>query len=597
MVRIHSPVTLNKRQKALVESFIERPFPPKAWAREEDLADLWAIAQDLGRDMALFIDRRGRVQGVRIESRRDRSFFSPPNKGQRKGLLGWRLLATDLHGKAGEETAELEALHHWHYDSLGVVYGTPESPRLRTALLQAGEEGLMEVPSHHQDLDLSLGADRSMGQAIQDLEKALEASLQVSDFGRERAVLVFLPQEGEELQVLEDELTALAETAGVEVVGSIHQPSRSAHKRLGAGKIQEVAELIRAQEANVVLFNDLLSPAQHRDMDKALGVKVLDKTALILDIFALRATSREGKLQVELAQLDYLLPRLTGKGQELSRLGGGVGTRGPGETQLETDRRHIRQRMTKLRQELDEVGQDRAIQRRARDQSGRMTFALVGYTNAGKSSLLNALSGSDLFAEDQLFATLDAATRIVRLDSGEEILISDTVGFIRDLPPELLDAFKSTLEELHYVDVLLHVVDASAPDLEERIEIVEETLKSLELEGKKTLTIFNKLDAVEEMPVLGRSLVREDAIAVSAQTGQGLEELKSMLEGILQERERQALIHLPFNDAESGRLRAQIHNHGRILEEKHDAEGTRLLIAMPREDGLWVALTPYIVFE
>lgn len=594
MAQILSPMSLNKRQKALVQDLIDRSFPPKAWGREEDLHALWEAAQDLGRDLALTLDRRGQVQGIRIESQRGETFFTPPGHPGTKGLLGVRVLATDLQGRPEGRDQDRQALAHWHYDSLGVLYGAKDRPRLRTYLLQADSEGFLEDLQEKEDLDLALGEDRTMGQAIQNLEKTLEARLRETDFRQERAVLVFMTQEGEDLEVLQAELKALAQAAGVDVVGMVNQASRANRKKLGAGKVQDVVHMVRAQEAQVVIFNDLLSPALHRDMSQAMGVKVLDKAALILDIFALRARSREGKLQVELAQLNYRLPHLTGKGLDLSRLGGGVGTRGPGETKLETDRRHIRRRMTKIREELEEVGQDRAIQRRARDQSGALRVALVGYTNAGKSSLLNALAGSDLYAEDQVFATLDAATRLVPLASGDQVLMSDTVGFIRDLPPELLDAFKSTLEELHYVDVLFHVVDAATPDIEDRMAIVEETLENLGLEEKETLLILNKCDAAPDLPLLSPDRGPRDWLAVSAHTGQGLDDIRAYLQDLLRVRDKEAHLFLPYAQSETGKILAQVHDHARILQKDYAQEGVSLTLALAGDDPLWADLRPYI---
>jgi GTP-binding protein HflX len=292
------------------------------------------------------------------------------------------------------------------------------------------------------------------------------------------------------------ELAELASTAGAEVVGTTTQrldhPNVATY--IGKGKVDEVKEAARAADANVVVFDDELSPSQQRNLEKALGTKVIDRTALILDIFASRARTREGGLQVSLAQMEYLLPRLAGQWSHLERMEGAIGTRGPGETQIETDRRLIRSRISKIKKDLEDVRQNRALYRRQRQRAGMPVVALVGYTNAGKSTLMRALSGADVLAEDKLFATLDPITRRIRLASGEAVLLTDTVGFIQKLPTQLVAAFRATLEELEEADILLHVIDISHPHSFEQTQTVDATLADLGVGDKPQLLALNKVD-------------------------------------------------------------------------------------------------------
>lgn len=359
---------------------------------------------------------------------------------------------------------------------------------------------------------------------------------------REKAILVLLPEPREVWQEEElyQELAELSRTAGLDVVEHLvqHRSAPDAAYYLGKGKLEELRQLCLAYEADCVIFDHSLSPSQLYNLGKALDVKVLDKTMLILDIFAQRARSREGKLQVELAQATYLLPRLLGQGMNLSRQGGGakkggVGTRGPGETKLETDRRRIRQRIQMVQQELQEVQKQRAVQQKSKLRNGLPLIALVGYTNAGKSSLLNSLTDEQIYAEDQLFATLDPTTRAFYLPNGSKALLTDTVGFIRDLPPQLIEAFKATLDELQYADLLLHVVDISNPNFENQLEAVEDILQQLKLEEKPRIYVFNKIDQLEEIPPLANRLEKESCCYISAAQKRNLDVLRNSIEGRL----------------------------------------------------------------
>ena len=350
------------------------------------------------------------------------------------------------------------------------------------------------------------------------------------------AVLVGMAERGSDLPALErslDELGRLLDTAGSRVFARVTQIKESPDPRtlIGAGKVKEIKTLCENNGVSLVVFDGELSPAQIRNLEDDLGgdVDVIDRSMLILDIFALHAVSGEGKLQVELAQLRYTAPRLVGHGTEMSRLGGGIGTRGPGESKLETDRRHMKERISSLERQLEELEENRAVMRAARDRSGHLKVALVGYTNAGKSTLLNRLTDAGVLAENKLFATLDPTTRRLSLPSGETVLLTDTVGFIRKLPHHLVKAFRSTLDEAKYADILLIVCDATDPELPEHLDVTRETLASLGASDKPTLTVFNHCDELPECPETG-FVAEGDRVFISALTGAGVDLLLAKLD-------------------------------------------------------------------
>ena len=373
---------------------------------------------------------------------------------------------------------------------------------------------------------------------------------------KERAVLAGLSALSMEVRerssdVSMEELASLVETAGGEPVAVIMQnlPSPNTHSFIGEGKVREMKDLIEANDCDLAVFDNELTPSQMRVLGEELGVKVLDRSGLILDIFAQRAKTREGRLQVELAQYKYLLPRLVGMWTHLVRqtASGGsspIGTRGPGETQLETDRRHIRRKIQKLEEELAEVRKNRETQRRRREKNAMPVVALVGYTNAGKSSLLNCLTDSDIPANDRLFDTLDTTTRRFRIDETQEILISDTVGFIRKLPTHLIEAFKATLEELSFADVLLHVIDLSNPEWEEQVRVVESLIRQLGAEQTPCIKVFNKCDLY--MGILPHG---EDVVCISAKTGEGTADLVEKLAALLDRGKRHVHLSIPYSNA------------------------------------------------
>lgn len=405
----------------------------------------------------------------------------------------------------------------------------------------------------------------------------------MEEFGRleERVILIGVQTAADEnVEVSLDELEELASTAGAVTVGKVIQNREAVHPGtyIGKGKIEEVRALVYALNATGVICDDELSPAQLSNLERELDCKVMDRTLLILDIFAVRAVTSEGKIQVELAQLRYRAARLVGLRESLSRLGGGIGTRGPGEKKLETDRRLIRTRISALKQELVQVEKHRELIRSGRARGNMKTVAIVGYTNAGKSTLLNKLTGSEVLSEDKLFATLDPTTRLLNLQDGQQILLTDTVGFIHKLPHHLIEAFKSTLEEAKYADYIIHVVDSSNPQAEMQMHVVYETLRELGVMGKKIITLFNKQD-VPGACVL-RDFKSDYSLKISARTGQGLEELGELLARFLAE--DQIYMERIFPYQEAGKIQL-IREYGQLLSEEYTETGILVKARVPRE--------------
>ena len=402
---------------------------------------------------------------------------------------------------------------------------------------------------------------------------------------KERVILVGVStRENDDTEDSLDELKDLVKTAGAEAVGRVIQKRELVHPGtyVGKGKIEEIRELLWELDATGIVCDDELSPAQMNNLTDILDVKVMDRTMVILDIFAGRASTSEGKIQVELAQLKYRQSQLTGAGRAMSRLGGGIGTRGPGEKKLEMDRRLIKNRIAQLNRALREVKRQRELPREQRTKNRLPVVAIVGYTNAGKSTLLNTLTGAGVLQEDQLFATLDPTTRSRKLPSGQEILLTDTVGFIRKLPHHLIDAFKSTLEEAKYADLILHVVDASNPQMDEQMYVVYETLQRLEAMDKPVITAFNKMDRIGESLTV-RDFKADRIVQVSAKTGEGLEALLQAIEEIL--REQKIYIERVYSYQESGKIQL-IRKYGELLEEEYKEDGIHVSAYVPKElDG------------
>ncbi|KXB57179.1 GTPase HflX [Lachnoanaerobaculum saburreum] len=378
------------------------------------------------------------------------------------------------------------------------------------------------------------------------------------------------------------ELAELVDTAGATVLDSIIQSRERIHPGtyLGKGKIEEVRERIERLDATGVVCDDELTPAQLRNLEDLLDTKVMDRTMVILDIFAKRATTSEGKIQVELAQLKFSAARLIGLRSSLSRLGGGIGTRGPGEKKLEMDRRLIHERISQLKSELKKVESHRELIRKSRDENLAFNVAIVGYTNAGKSTLLNKLTDANILAEDKLFATLDPTTRKLKLGSGQEILVTDTVGFIRKLPHHLIEAFKSTLEEAKYANLLVHMVDASNEEASSQMLVVYDTLRSLDVVDKDIITVFNKTDLIKEGEELPRDFHADKILKMSAKTGDGIEDLKKTIENILQN-QRVYLEHI-FSYKDAGKI-ALIRKFGEIKSEEYTDDGILIKAYIPAE--------------
>lgn len=398
----------------------------------------------------------------------------------------------------------------------------------------------------------------------------------------EKVILVGVSeQDGDDTEDSVAELAELVKTAGATVAGTLIQKRETIHPGLyvGTGKVFEIAELIAETGATGIVCDDELSPAQLKNLEEALDTKVMDRTLIILDIFAARATTNEGKIQVELAQLKYRLSRLAGLGRSMSRLGGGIGTRGPGEKKLEMDRRLIKDRIAQLNRELKEVRQHREVTRSKRKRNQIPVVAIVGYTNAGKSTLLNRLTDAGVLEEDKLFATLDPTTRVLELPGRQEILLTDTVGFIRKLPHHLIEAFKSTLEEAKYADYILHVVDASNPQREKQMHIVYETLYNLDIREKTIITLFNKQDAVTDREPM-RDFKADYTLSISARRGDGLEELKELLAELLRENKVFVERTIPYADAGIIQL---IRKQGELLEEDYRPEGIFIKAYVPME--------------
>ena len=397
---------------------------------------------------------------------------------------------------------------------------------------------------------------------------------------KEKFILVGVETGKDRMEESLTELEELLETAGGETVGRVIQNLESINKAtyVGKGKVDEIRELAEELGADGIVCDDELSPAQLSNLKDELDIKVLDRTLVILDIFAAHAQTSEGKLQVEMAQLKYRSSRLTGLGKNLSRLGGGIGTRGPGESKLESDRRAIRERVSQLRSEIEKVESSRETLRKHRMSDGIPVIAIVGYTNAGKSTFLNKITDAGILAEDKLFATLDPTTRNLKIPDGEEVLFTDTVGFISKLPHNLVDAFKSTLEEAKYADLILHVADASNPEVDEQMKVVYRTLEELKVTGKPVITFLNKQDKLEKERII-KDIKADAVVKGSAKTGEGIDELLSKITEIL--REGKVFIDTVLSYADTSKI-SVIRKKGQLLSEEYEGEGIKVKAYVPK---------------
>jgi len=524
----------------------------------------------LNREIAVYITRDGEIVNVAIGTDCDVELTDYRLRRNENRLSCVRCVHTHPDGDGHLSDVDLSALKIFRYDAMtaiGVKDGEPTF--VQTAFLEANGQVLVTETARWYRLPEAEWLD----QILRSDEQVGRETVEKVDDGREKAVLMGI----ESTESLE-ELRRLAETAGAEVVGCFLQKRDKPDTAMfiGKGRAEELARECQALEADVCIFDEELSGVQIRNLEETLRVKVIDRTTLILDIFAQRAVSAEGKLQVELAQLQYRSARLIGQGLVLSRLAGGIGTRGPGESKLEMSRRRIRERATELNRRLAELEKQRNLRRKNREKHQIPVVALVGYTNAGKSTLLNALTGADVFAEDQLFATLDAVSRRMTTKENTPYLLTDTVGFIRKLPHALVSAFRSTLEEAALADVLVIVSDGASREMAKQHDTVEEVLRELGATEQKRIEVINKCDIADPAPAF------PGAILISARSGEGLDELKGKIAEALQESHQPFTFLIPF--ARYGIL-AELRPLGRVIAENHTEEGTEITLVMAREDA------------
>ena len=547
-----------------------------AWETEEneflprELMKLLAeYSCELNREIAVYMTRDGDIVNVSVGSDCDVELTDYRMRRNTKRLSCVRCIHTHPDGDGHLSDVDLSALKIFRYDAMtavGVLNGEPTF--VQTAFMENDDDLISDPPVRWYKVPDKAWLDQIR---ISDENVGRNETSDVED-DRERAVLMGIESE-ESLA----ELARLAETAGGTVVGAFLQKRDRPDNALfiGSGRAEELARECQALEADLCIFDDELNGIQTRNLEDVLGIRVVDRTTLILDIFAQRASSAEGKLQVELAQLQYRSARLIGQGLVLSRLAGGIGTRGPGESKLEMNRRRLRERMTELRRRLDELEKQRGLRRKSREKNEVPVVALVGYTNAGKSTLLNRLTGSDVYVEDQLFATLDAVSRRMVTPENTPYLLVDTVGFIRKLPHTLVEAFKSTLEEAVLADILLIVSDGASPDMMKQHATVEEVLKELGATESKRIEVINKCDMADPMPVF------PGAVMVSAKTGEGLEELTAKIAAELQESYAPVELSVPF--AQYGIL-SWIRPMGRVIREEYTDTGTEMTIVISKAD-------------
>lgn len=575
-----------------MKAFLDNVYEPGCFVPTEISEMMKEVTIDTNKEVAVFLDRKNRVLAVALGD--DRSVSLPELEGRKSNLrlCGVRCIHTHPNGGVRPSDVDIQSLKSMRYDAM-VVIGVDTERKIATgvsaAVLCRNDTGLfvnfeLHGPyaywkKHNLDSifdDLAI-KDREASEFSSNSQKVKEDT--------ERAILVGVVPDG--MHVIGNplaELQELAESAGAVVVGSFTQRRETPEAKtyIGRGLAEDLALRRQGLNADIVIFDDELSASQIRNLENIIGARVIDRTALILDIFAARAKSREGRLQVELAQQKYRLPRLMGQGTALSRLGGGIGTRGPGETQLETDRRHIKRKINFLEAQLREVKERRSVLRKERQKKEIPTVAVVGYTNAGKSTLVNALCESDVLAEDKLFATLDTSVRRLVTPENRDFLLIDTVGFIRKLPHDLVEAFKSTLEETVYADLLLHVVDCSNPDFEVCIDTVEGILKEIGAENRPRYLVLNKIDKapVDVFPspriVQGYGKV----FRVSAVNGDGLDELRAQTINYFVRADKKFDIVIPYSN---GGLLSYLHNHGKVELEEYTESGIHVKGKIPPE--------------
>ena len=556
----------------------------------EQLAQsLAVISCNINREIAVYINRKGAILDISIGNSGTVTLSQVEGRRNKARLSGVRCIHTHPNGDTRLSSVDINSLLVMNLDAMvavgaskGVITG------INAALPKAGEDRAREDSA---ELFGPFGTCTEMDflfELLYERDKFSSTQSEYLQSTQEKAILVGLEWTkgrqaalGNEAERSLDELGELARTAGLDVLDRVLQrrPTRDAAFYMGRGKIEELNLMLQSIGADTLVFDDELSGAQIRNIEGLTGAKVLDRTMLILDIFAQRARSSEGKLQVELAQLKYRLPRLIGLGGQLSRLGGGIGTRGPGEKKLEVDRRHIRKRVSVLEEELGNIARRRELSRESRRRNDIPVAALVGYTNSGKSTLLNRLCNADVLVEDKLFATLDPTTRKLILPEGKELLLVDTVGFIRKLPHELVEAFKSTLEEAVSADLLLHVVDMSDEEAEEHVKVAENLLQSLGAAGKPVLMILNKLDRVVGRERASAVEYKTNTVEVSALSGAGIETLLSAITTALEPDEEEVLMQIPYN---AGWVIPYLHENGNVLSQDYLQEGVSVKVKLKR---------------
>ncbi len=569
----------------MLEALLRRRVPQNRIAGVDLVEILAHLAQALRREIGVLVDRHGVVAHV-VLSRRWQALVEELSHKSGPGR-GLRYVEAHPHPDGRADEGDHRVLGQLGLD-LAVTVGTRRGhptdvwllgPGPGSATTRAADGDVSQTVEGPYTPDAFAHLELAPWSRTADTARRRRTTAAISEGSPERAVLVALDRTGDANEALA-ELARLAETAGAQPVATIIQRrSRPDPARyLGRGKVTEVLRATETHAADVVLIDQELTPVQQRTLERELGVKVLDRTALVLDIFARRARSREGRLQVELAQMSYLLPRLTGRGVWLSRLAGGIGTRGPGETKLEVDRRRLRTRITDLQREIDAIQRRRSRQRAPREAAGISQVALVGYTNAGKSTLLNALTGAGVFVEDRLFATLDPTVRRVVLPNQRPIVLADTVGFIQRLPTQLIAAFRGTLEEVVSADLLLHVVDASHPNWPAHAEVVRGILQEIGADQHPVLTVFNKADRLSADEARALAADHPDAAVISAARGLGLARLLRTIGRRLPEPWIRVRVRLPYRDA---KLIARVHAEGRVRAADYDAEGVFIDAELP----------------
>ena len=551
------------------------------------------ITEYINREISVYITRSGQIIEIAVG---DNATVELPTFSGRRGagrLSGIRCIHTHPGGNPYLSGVDISALKNNKYDAMvaiGVLSPDFTKSELTFGLITGIDSNENYTAECYGPYSIEDAENINFVNTVSTIERILDkqtgtASLQVMS---ERAILIGMEWgRNDSLWTIDDsleELKQLADTAGATVIKKFIQkrPKPDPAFFIGRGKVQELALYAQQENIDLCIFDDELSPAQQRNIESVMGIRILDRTALILDIFAQRARTNEGKLQVELAQLQYTLPRIMGKGLMLSRLGGGIGTRGPGETKLEVDRRRIRDRIAFIKDQIEKVKAVRSLHRSKRKKNNVFEVSLVGYTNAGKSTLLNTLTNSDIYAKDQLFATLDPTTRQLTLPNKQEIIITDTVGFIQRLPHQLIAAFRSTLEVVTEADLLVHVIDVSHELYKEQAAAVHEVLKEIGAESKPVITVYNKIDKLPpDSKLADRLALEEDTVCISAAKKLNLESLQQMIESHLKSKAVEVILCIPY--AETAKA-AQLHETANVLEQEYTENGAVMKVILPVED-------------